>query len=262
VCHGPPVAWLDDDDLGRFADAGYLLVRGVVSEDLLALADDEVDRLIRTTAPEDGDASRPGAHGWFRPSGQLPRCDDLLRLSPAFDIAQELVGALRLDHAFEHIQVATTVAGWSHIPGGPHIDGHGPGQDPPQSFTLLVGILLSDQHEAQGGNLWLWPGSHLQHQELFRQRGPRVLLETGGHPTLLDAPLALNPPVELRGGRGDLLLSHFLTGHNMGGNEVGQLRRTVYYRVSVPGHAQRWEETFLDPWVEYPPVQRVVAAGR
>jgi hypothetical protein len=41
-------------------------------------------------------------------------------------------------------------------------------------------------------------------------------------------------------GRGDLLLSHYLTGHNKGGNTSAHVRRTIYFRLAVPGHAEQW----------------------
>jgi len=153
------------------------------------------------------------------------------------------------------------VSPFSHMPGGPHIDGHGPGQDPPASFTMLAGVLLTDQRAPQSGNFWAWPGSHLDHQRLFRERGTRVLQKSGGHSTLLEPPAVLQSAVELRGGRGDLLLAHFLLGHNKGGNTAAHMRRTIYYRLAVPGHADRWESTFLDPWTEYEPVRRALGAS-
>jgi len=252
------VAWLTDDDLRRFAADGYLVVRDVVGEALLGPADAEIDELVADAPPHEGDRG-PGQSAWFPPRRRLPRCDDMLRRSPALEIAEELVSPYVLDHAFDHIQVATTVSPWAHVPGGPHIDGHGPGQDPPASFTMLAGVLLTEQHESQSGNLWVWPGSHLDHERLFHERGTRVLRDTGGHSTLLLPPPRLNPPVAITGGRGDLVLAHFLLGHNKGGNTASHDRRTVYYRLALPGHPDRWEQTFLDAWIEYPAVRRARA---
>jgi ectoine hydroxylase-related dioxygenase (phytanoyl-CoA dioxygenase family) len=252
------VAELSDDDLRRFAADGYLLVPGVVPEPLLAAADAEIDGLVEEP-PQEGDGG-PGTNLWFPPQARLPRCDAVLRESDALGLAEELVAPHRLDHAFDHIQVATTVAPHPHVPGGPHIDGHGPDIDPPASFTLLAGVLLTDQRADQSGNLWVWPGSHLDHQRLFHERGTRALDGTYGHSTLLAPPLQLQQPVPVRGQRGDLLLAHFLLGHNKGGNTGPHERRTIYYRLAAAGHRERWESTFLDAWTEYEPVR--AALGR
>ena len=82
-----------------------------------------------------------------------------------------------------------------------------------------------------------------------------------GHATLLEPPLDLGQPVELRAGRGDLLLAHYLLGHNKGGNTSQIVRRTIYARLAVPGHADRWEQTFLDPWTEYGPVRAALSSS-
>jgi ectoine hydroxylase-related dioxygenase (phytanoyl-CoA dioxygenase family) len=259
--HDGGVTRLSDDDLRQFARDGYLLLPGVVPETLLAEADREIDGLISEASPHEGDGGA-GTNLWFPPRDRLPRCDAALRESPALRIAEELVAPLALDHAFDHIQVATTVPPYDHVPGGPHIDGHGPGQDPPESFTMLAAILLTDQTTRQSGNLWVWPGSHLDHQRLFVEHGTRALQPTGGHSTLLQPPLELQPAVPVIGGRGDLLLAHFMLGHNKGGNTAAQVRRTIYYRLAAPGHASRWESTFLDPWTEYLPVREALGATR
>jgi hypothetical protein len=259
VGHHASVGFLTDDDLRTFAREGYLVVPEVVPESLLAAADREIDHLIDDLPPQEGTGG-PGPNLWFPPRDRLPRCDDVLRASPALAIADELVRPHRLDHAFDHIQVATTVPPYDHVPGGPHIDGHGPGQDPPGSFTMLAGVLLTDQRDSRSGNLWVWPGSHLDHEHLFRERGAQVLKPVSGHSTLLDPPATLQAPVEVKGGRGDLLLAHFMLGHNKGGNVGPAARRTIYYRLAVPDHAGRWEATFLDCWTEYAPVRQALEA--
>lgn len=243
-----------DGALHRFAETGFVVLTGIVSESLLKAADDEIDALVADTHPHEGDGG-PGQNAWFMPRSRLPHCEAALRSSPALTIASELVAPHHLDFAFDHIQVATTVPPWRHVPGGPHIDGHGPGQDPPASFTMLAGILLTDQTDPSSGNLWVWPGSHLIHQNLFRDRGTKVLQQTGGHATALDPPVPFPEPVPVLGRRGDLVLGHFLLGHNKGGNTATHQRRTLYYRLAVDGHASRWERTFLDAWTEFPAVR-------
>jgi hypothetical protein len=93
---------------------------------------------------------------------------------------------------------------------------------------------------------------------LFHEQGTEILQRTNGHSTLLDPPLELRPQVPITGGRGDPVLAHFLTGHNKGGNTAPHVRRTIYYRLAVPGHRQRWQQTFLDAWTEYPAVKAIL----
>jgi hypothetical protein len=87
---------------------------------------------------------------------------------------------------------------------------------------------------------------------LARETG--ALVAVGGHALSLVPPPELGPRREVTARRGDLLLAHFLLGHNTGGNTADRVRRIAYYRLSCPGHAERWEETFLDPFTEYEPV--------
>ena len=244
---------LSDEQLRRFAFDGYLVVPGVVPENLLAAVDEEIDALLDADPPPNGAV---GKHFWFLPPDRLPAADTALRRSGALDIAAGLVAPNALDHGLDHIQIALNIPPFLHKPGGPHIDGHGPGQDPPRSFTMLAGIYLVDELDEMAGNLWVWPGSHLVHQRLFHERGTRALTGVGGHALSLDPPPQLGPRVPVMARRGDLLLAHFLLGHNTGGNTTDRVRRIVYYRLSCPGHPGRWEETFLDAFTEYEPVRR------
>lgn len=248
------MTWLSSDDLRQFARDGYIVMRGVVAEWLLAAADDEIDGLIAEVPPDEGTGG-PGTNAWFSPRARLPRSEAVLRRSPVLSIADQLVAPHHLDFAFDHVQVSTTMPPHDHVPEGPHIDGHGPGMDPPASFTLLADVILTDQTAASSGNIWVWPGSHLDHQRLFQERGTNVLQATGGHSTMLVPRPVLQPPVPVLAGPGDVLLAHYLLGHNKGGNTGRHQRRTLYYRLAAPDHAAHWDRTFVDAWTEFAPVR-------
>jgi hypothetical protein len=247
---------LSGDQLRRFGDDGYLVVPGVVAEDLLVAVDSEIDALIAADPPP---ADTVGKHFWFLPPERLPAADAALRRSGALDIAAELVAPHRLDHGLDHIQIALNYSPHAHRPGGPHLDGHRPEQERPHSFTMLAAIYLVDEQERQAGNLWVWPGSHFDHQQLFRERGARALLPVSGHTTMLDPPPELHEQLPVMARRGDLLLAHFLLGHNTGGNTTDRVRRIAYYRLSCDGHDDRWRDTFVDVFTEYAPVRRTLA---
>jgi len=248
---------ITDQHLRTFAAAGYLVLPGLVDERLLAAVDAEIDALA---AAEPAPTSQIGPHFYFRAPDQLPAADAALRDSGALEAAGQLVAPLPIDHGLDHIQIALNIPPFPHRPGSPHIDGHRPELERPASFTLLGAIYLSDETEAERGNLWVWPGSHLTHQEYFRRHGPRALLPVSGQPGLLDEPPAYDaPPIPLTARRGDVLLAHFLLGHNIGGNTSTDTRRIVYFRLSCAGHDQRWPDTFTDAFTEYRPVARAVS---
>lgn len=243
---------LSIDQVRRFARDGYVVVPGVVPEPWLADVDAEIDGVITDAPPPEG---KVGPHFYFLPPEQLPASDAALRRSGALTAAEELVAPHSVDHALGHIQVALNIPPYPHRPGGPHLDGHRPEQSAPASFTMLAAVFLSDESVPDSGNLWVWPRSHLAHQQLFAERGPTVLLATSGHTLSLDEPPPLGDPRPVTARRGDLLLAHFLLGHNIGGNTSPATRRILYYRLHVDGHEQRWPDTFLDAFCEYPSVR-------
>ena len=245
---------LTTEMLMRFRDDGYIVVRGLVAEQLLVEADCEIDVVAAGRMPPTEGDGGPGVSTWFLPPVTLPAAEAALRDSMALQIACELVAPDTLDLAFDHIQISTTKSPWSHIPGGPHIDGHLGGESP-DSFTLLAAILLTDQTHTQSGNLWVWPGSHLVHSRLFRERGVDAVAVSGGHSTWPEKLVELDSPEPVVGSRGDVVLAHYLLGHNKGGHVQAFDRRTLYYRLATPGHRQGWRETFLDPWTDYPPIR-------
>jgi hypothetical protein len=70
---------LTDDDLRQFATDGYLVVRNVVSESLLAAADAEIDEIFETFVLK-ATALRERAAG--APCGRRPRRADRLVRRP------------------------------------------------------------------------------------------------------------------------------------------------------------------------------------
>ena len=250
----PPV--LSTEQLQRFATDGYVLVPGAVSEDRLAAADSEVDQVVENDPPPEGTL---GAHFYFLPPAQLPAAAAALRQSGGLALAEQLVAPHRLHDAFDHIQVALNIPPYSRRPGGPHLDGHRPEQDKPGTFTMLAAIYLRNESVPNSGNLWVWPGSHIVHQHLFAERGPRALLSVSGHTLSLDNPPQLAAPLPLLARRGDLLLADFLLGHNIGGNTAPWTRRILYYRLSSDGHEARWEDTLVDAFCEYAPLRMAKA---
>jgi hypothetical protein len=243
----PKPGQLDQGQLEEFAGRGFLLLPQVVPPDVVAAASAAIDKLIKHDPP--GPQVR-GPHNYFPEAKQAPALAALLTGSPAFGLAQALTGPDTLEVPWQ-VQVALNVPPFDHRPGMHHIDGAPATPDgQPGTFTMLAGVLMSDQREPDSGNLWVWPGTHLRHAEYFRQHGPGALAAAGGYP-----PIPLPEPEQVEGRAGDLLLAHYLLGHNIGGNTSATVRRAVYYRIKRFGHDERWREFLQDPWLDYDTVR-------
>jgi Phytanoyl-CoA dioxygenase (PhyH) len=256
--HGQSMIPLSDDQLRAFAERGYVVIGNVIQRELISAAMLHIDGLIEQEPPP---PDRRGYHFYWQnaltPSDPLR---SLLTDSPAWGIAEALIKPLELALP-QQAQVSLNIPPWRHRPGGPHLDGltikEPSGR--PGTFTLLAGLFLTSQQSSDMGNLWVWPGSHQVIAAHLRHHGPDALLGME-HPTLSHPSLALSQPEQVVGAAGDLLLAHYLLGHNMGGNLSALVRRVVYFRLQSQGHASRWRECVQNPLLEFAPVQAVVGS--
>ena len=238
---------LDEGQIREFAERGYVVIPQVVPADLLAAATRTIDRIVEAKPP--GDEVR-GPHFYFPGTAKVPSLLALLTETAAWSCLESLTGAGTLAVP-EHVQVALNIPPFPHRPGRPHIDGYPPLPDGrPGTFTMLACVLMSDQPGGDGGNLWTWPGTHLTHARYFAEHGPDAFFEAAGYP-----PVGLPEPEQVSGRAGDLLLAHFLLGHNIGGNLADTTRRALYFRMKRHDHDPRWREFLRDAWLDYPPVR-------
>jgi len=117
-----------------------------------------------------------------------------------------------------------------------HIDGIDRGEHSP--FDLLVGVALTDQNEADNGNLCVWPGSHKKIQEAINN-----LHLPAKPPSLADIePLSLKlrslidnidigEPSQVKLNAGDVILAHQKLVHSGGRNDSKSMRLMVYFRM-------------------------------
>jgi ectoine hydroxylase-related dioxygenase (phytanoyl-CoA dioxygenase family) len=239
---------LDRRQKQHFAEEGYVVVPGAVSRPLVEEARREVARLLTSGPPPPGYA---GPHFYFLEDALPGPLLDLFFNSPALKAAESLIAPGRFD-APEQVQVSLNLPPFDHRPGGPHVDGLAPPEADgrPGAFTLLAGVFLTDQTVEDAGNLWVWPGSHRRAARYFRERGADALIASAPYP-----PVELTEPRQVTGRAGDLLLAHYLLGHNIGGNTSAAVREVVYLRLRREGHRRRWRECLLDPLLEFGPAR-------
>jgi hypothetical protein len=185
-----------------------------------------------------------------------PVVTDLLFGGAGWPAAESLLGPGQVKRpGLGQIALSFPAAGPAPAP-HPHLDGmYTPTNGVPRgqisSFTLLVGVMLSDVARPLSGNLVVWPATHRLYEEHFRRRGPRSLLE--GMP---DVPLP--EPVSVTGRAGDVVLCHYQLGHTAGPNTSPHIRYAVYFRLEHVDHgSQRWE-CLTDLWREWPGIRRLV----
>jgi len=238
---------LSDTQINEFAERGYIVVPRVVPGDILDKAAQRIDDVTAADPPAE---DKRGSHFYFLETRDEPALIAPLTSSPAFGMAEELAGRGTLEVPWQ-VQVALNIPPYSHRPGLPHIDARNsePAEGPVTgTFTMLAGILMTDQLTGNSGNLWVWPGTHLTHAAYFRQHGPQMFC---AYP-----PIDLPAPEQLTGRAGDLLLAHYLLGHNIGGNyESEQTRRALYFRISNIDHAAHQDQFLQDAWLDYEPVR-------
>jgi hypothetical protein len=137
-----------------------------------------------------------------------------------------------------------------------HVDGVAcPHLDPEElrTYSLLVGVVLSDVTDPRGGALRVQPGAHLEMSRWFRDEWSSGV--TDQVPPEIDAqggtPFLGNP--------GDLLLMHHLVPHAVGRNTGTEPRVMAYFRVSHAHHAQRRIQALQNPWLDYPPLSALLS---
>jgi hypothetical protein len=240
---------LNADQQEALLEDGYATVPGVVPAAPLAAA-------LRAINHSLGEGLPPADLPVFRSRSFCPELQrapvilDLLRATPAWLLADSLLGEGRIE-AVRSGQIALAFP-QTEPPEAPypHLDGlHTPTNGVPagevRSFTLLVGVILSEVTGPGAGNLTVWPGSHRRYESYFRDNGPKSLL--GGMP-----PIALPDPVEVTGSVGDVVLCHYQLAHAVGANTAPHVRYAVYFRLKSRGHDGRRWECLTDLWKEWP----------
>lgn len=184
-----------------------------------------------------------------------PEITGLLHATAVAKLADEFTGATGLQMAFgPQIAVRFFREGTSPAMPTPHVDGlpspfNGVPKGTLQSFTLLVGILLSDVTQPYAGNLVVWEGSHESLAQAIGQHGHEGMLQ--GH--LPEVPLS--EPQHWLGQAGDVVFCHYLLRHSGSVNMTPHPRHAVYFRLAHPKHQDHWKECLADPWLEWPAFQ-------
>jgi hypothetical protein len=228
---------------------GFVQLPGVVPRELVDAA------LLAINASLGEKGIDPAQLTTFRSRSYCPELQtasvitDLVAASPVWSGAESVIGSGRIQ-PLSMGQIALRFPSTEPLrPPHPHIDGmytptNGVAKGEIRNFTALVGVVLSQIPHADMGNLTVWPGSHRQYEQHFRERGPQALLE--GMPQVV-----LSEPVQLTGEPGDAVLCHYQLGHGIAGNTSPSIRYTIYFRLKHVDHDTIHWECMTDIWREW-----------
>lgn len=239
------------EQMHAFARDGYTVARNVIPASVRDLALARIEAILQEQPVAAGHAS----HSYWLADDDEPQLRALLTDTPVLSLAEALTSPRRTASA-GFLQVALTFPPHMHIPARGHIDGLAPTEPDgrPGTFTMLAGVILSDQTKPLMGNLIVWPGTHRALAAHLREQGPDAILESGGYP-----PIKHGEPISVLGNVGDVLYAHYLLSHNSGGNTSGVVRHTVYFRLKVNDHDQAWREFVSDELHDLDAVRAAVA---
>jgi hypothetical protein len=251
---------LTREQKAHFYEQGYALVPNAVPRE-------RVDAALRAINHSLGEGMDPAKLATFRAQSYCPELQkdavitDLYNGTPVRGLVESLTGAGQI-RAIASGQIALRFPAAPGAPGAaprqpvPHLDGmYTPTNGVPQgrimSFTMLVGVALSDVDEPFAGNLTVWPGTHRLYERYFRERGPEALLQ--GMP---DVPLP--EPVHLTARAGDAMLCHYELAHTAAPNHSPHVRYAIYFRAHHVDHDRQWKQAMTDLWLEYPGMHDVL----
>jgi len=246
---------LSQDDIAQFKEQGYLILRNAVPPELTKDALRAINHAMGQPSFWEHDPDRTGQRKLSNSSCGQIGCD-IFNESPRFWSAVNiLLGQGNVKPWRNGQQVALRFpqppARGDDIPDVKpgtqyHIDGMGENKLCP--FSLLCGVALSDQSKPNGGNLHVFPGSHL-HPELRQYYQERINYSDQGEEDQSKPDLGESIQVLLR--PGDVVIAHQLLAHRLGINTSENIRYQLYYRVAHTQHASLKEHILKNPWVEF-----------
>lgn len=240
---------LSPEELNIFAAEGMVIKRGFISADLVRRA----ARLVTGWYRTDMDQKRlvDYTQRTFAPElGGHPDLIALFTVSGVANLVRELVGDFA-PIATTQIQIRVPEAGLRDVQPDKtmHVDGVAcPHLDPAElrTFSVLVGVVLSDISDPAGGALRYVPGGHLRMAEWFRAEWSLGITDQA--PPNIDAERGR----PFLGQPGDVLLMHHLVPHAVGPNSTTEPRIMAYFRVSHVDHGRRRLDALRNPWLDFP----------
>ncbi|MDB5083340.1 MAG: phytanoyl-CoA dioxygenase [Bacilli bacterium] len=187
---------------------------------------------------------------------------NLLIKTPAWELAESVIGAGRIHPVHSGVQIALRFPTMEDQPANfaPHLDGVLKVKEGiVQNFTALVGILLNDLPDTYMGNFTVYPGTHRQYEQYFREHGPEVMLTEEAFATKHHSPnVPLPERVQITGQAGDMIIVHYQLIHAAGPNLSDQIRYACFFRLDHVDRSKDWKAPLTDLWMHWPGIREML----
>ena len=240
---------LTQEQKQQFFDQGYLHLPGIIPTETLNTALRAINGYLGREGMDPKDLNRYRAQSYCPGLGKESYITDLFNATPVKEAAESAIGVGKIKPVGGG-QIALRFPSLDppREP-GPHIDGmysptNGVKEGTIGNFTALAGIFLSDVPAPYSGNFTVWPGTHHQYEQFFREHGPEALLQ--GMP-----PIVMPEPVQITAKAGDAVLAHYCLAHGVAGNGAPHTRYAIFFRLHHSEHDQLHWESMTDIWREW-----------
>jgi hypothetical protein len=252
----PITTELSSEERRQFVRDGFMIRRGCVSADLLESAKRKIEGWYGSSLDEK--SIQEYTNRTFAPA--LGSDPDLLNVYEASGLSA-LAGALVSPDVLQpvstvqiQIRIPEADKGTAQPRKAMHVDGVAcPHLDARElrTFTMLVGVLLTEVRDISAGALQFVPGAHQEMSEWFRDTW------TPGMGEQVPQEVEARASVPFLGKPGDAILLHHLVPHGVGPNTSSSPRIMLYFRVKHERHEEQLLAALRDPWLEFPALREL-----
>lgn len=237
----------------QFVADGYLHIPAVVPGNMMRRALRAINHSIGHVGKTGGDPARFTEDSFCHELQQSPLVTDIFNRTPIISLVEDLLGRGNV-LPVEHVQIAPRFPlspDQGPQPYDGHLDGIGVGTNGMaqgvyvRHFTILAVVYLVDVPEPESGNFMVWPHSHIEFQDYFRQVGHAVLGQGIPHIDLT------REGIMITGSAGDVILAHHQLQHTAGHNISPHVRHALISRMQHRDIELVGKDAYTDIWQEW-----------
>jgi len=246
----PPAASLSESQLREFYTNGYVVVKGLIKQDILCAAIKHINQALGR-----GNILPQNDTPLFEK--QAPEITNLVLQSKVYNSVQSLFGKRELKHP-NGAQIALRFplpGDGNNKPLEPrrwHIDGMD--KEKAGNFSLLCGIALSNWPTPYMGNFTVFPQSHHVIGPSLQEMGAERFCKQQKEGDKLQ----FQGGVQVIAECGDVIMCHPFLAHRVGPNHSPHIRYAVFFRLHINGHDPH--ACVKDMWAEFDGVKHIFAA--